>query len=162
MMVVIVVVLAAVLFVLIRGYTAGGATAPGLGTAFAVGTPQDGVGLTGIIAGCSTTACNFYNLSVQEADRPLELHDIAMEIIGQNGSSYLPPGGLVVVNATNAIVGTTTFGGGVWTTGGTVPVTSTLTFVVYTSGANPASLTGDTLRFFGESAYSGTIDVHVF
>ncbi len=161
LMVVIVVVLAAVLFVLIRGYTAGNATSPGLGTVLAVGTPEESVGTTGSITGCGASVCNFYNLSVQASSRALELHDIAVEIIAANGSLILPPGGVVVVNATNQIVGQTTFGGS-WSLGAAVPVTSTLTFVVYTSGAMPVSLSGDTLRFIGVSAYSGTVEVHVF
>ncbi len=161
MMVVIVVVLAAVLFVIIRGYTAGTATTPGLGTAFALGTPQESVGKTGSIAACSASPCNFYNLSVQATSHTLELHDIAVEIIAANGSLVLPPGGVVVVNATNQIVGQSTWAG-TWTVGGSLPVTSSFTFVVYTSGVTPTSLSGETLRFIGVSAYSGNIEVHVF
>lgn len=161
LMVLIVVVLAAVLFILVRGDTGGAASTPGLSTALALGTPAEAVSRTATIAGCTASVCNFYNMSVQTAAHGLELHDLAFEVIGQNGSTLLPPGGVVALNALGAVVGQYTYTTG-WSSGSATDVTSSVTVVLYTSGATPASLSGDELRIIGVAAYSGSIAVHIF
>lgn len=86
---------------------------------------------------------------------------MSFEVIGQNGSILLPPGGVVVLNAVNAIVGQYGYSTG-WTTGLDVLVTSSLEVVLYTSGSPPLSLSGDNLRVIGVAAYSGSISVHIY
>jgi len=158
LMLFVVVVLAAILFVIIRGYIGSTSSTPGLATALALSSPAEAVGYTSIIPACSTAPCNFYNVTVQDASHGLEIHDLLMEVIGQNGSLLSPPGGIDVLNATNAVVAQCGFGLP-WTSGGAIPVTSSLTFVIYTSGAPPTSLSGGALRVTGINAYSGSIEV---
>jgi FlaG/FlaF family flagellin (archaellin) len=154
------VVLAAVLYLLVVHYTATSATAPGLAASLAVATPADAVGTSSLVAACTAAPCNFYNMSVQSAAKGLELHDLAFEIVGQNGSIFVPTGGIVVVNSQNSVVASYAFSVG-WASGNTTLVTDLLTIALYTSGAHPQSLSGDTARFVGVSAYSGSIDVHI-
>lgn len=160
LLVAITVVLAAVLYIVVRNYLNSTASLPPLEGALALGIPQEEISQSSLLTACSAAPCNFYNLSVQETSRNLQLHDLFLEIVAANGATIQPAGGLVVINPTGGILGQAGFGGS-WTSGGTVPVTSSLTFVVYTSGAAPTSLSGDYLQFNGVSAYSGMVTVHV-
>lgn len=161
LLVAITVVLAAVLYVFVTHYYSASSTAPGLGTALALATPQDAVARSALVASCTATPCNFYNMSVQDAAKGLELHDLNFEVIGQNGSITLPTGGIVVVTGGNVVAGAYGFTTG-WASGNTTAVSDLLTVVLYTSGATPQSLSGDTFRVIGVNAYSGSIDVHIY
>ena len=159
LLVAITVVLAAVLYILIQSYTHGPATIPGLSTALALGTPQEAVSRDAAIAACATV-CNFYNMSVKDAGHNLALHDLIFEVIGQNGTNLVPTGGVVAVNATGQVVAQYGFKTG-WTAGSSLLVDQDLTIILYTSGAPPLGLSGDTLRVVGTAAYSGSIDVQI-
>lgn len=160
LLVAIVVVLAAVLFVLVENYTSSTNSAPTLGASLALATPVDAVSKTGAIAACSASACNFYNMSVQSATSGMELHDLLFELEGGSGSLFVPTGGVVVLNGTGTIAAQYAFNSG-WTSGSTTVVSTHLTIVLYTSGASPQTLSGDFLRVVGVSAYSGSISIHI-
>ncbi|MGA7861925.1 MAG: archaellin/type IV pilin N-terminal domain-containing protein [Thermoplasmata archaeon] len=160
LLVAITVVLAAVLYILVMRYTSTPASLPGLGTSLALSTPQDAVSTSALVGACAATACNFYNMSVQSAAKGLELQDLNFEVQGANGAIFVPTGGIVAVNSVNVVVSQYGFASG-WTAGATTAVTSLLTLVLYTSGVTPQSLSGDTLRVIGVSAYSGSINVHI-
>ncbi len=161
LMMAIVVVLATVLLILVEHYTSSSSTTPGLGTSLVLGGPQDSVGHSPAAAACTTTGCNFYNMTIQSAAAGLELHDLVFEIVGQNGTILGPTGGIVVVNNVNTVVASCGFSTA-WASGGATPATDLLTIVLYTSGATPLSLSGDTFRVVGTSAFSGSVDVHIF
>ncbi|MGC2288876.1 MAG: archaellin/type IV pilin N-terminal domain-containing protein [Thermoplasmata archaeon] len=161
LLVAITVVLAAVLYILVVHYTSSGTNPPGLGTSLVLSDPQEAVSTSSLVGACAATPCNFYNITVQSAASGMELHDLSFEIQGQNGANLVPTGGIVVLNPANSLVGQYGFATG-WTTGSMVDVTDMLTIILYTSGASPQSLSGDTLRTIGVSAYSGSIDVHIF
>jgi FlaG/FlaF family flagellin (archaellin) len=155
------VVLAAVLYVLVTHYTASTSSAPELGASFALSEPQEAVSTSALVAACAAAPCDFYNFTVQSAGKGLELHDLAFQIQGSDGSNVLPTGGVAVLTAANTIVAQTGFPTD-WTTGLNTAITDSVTFVVFTSGPTPQSLSGDNLRVVGVSAYSGSIYVHIY
>jgi flagellin-like protein len=155
LLVAITVVLAAVLYILISHYTAATSVNPSLESSLALSAPQESVSPDSVIAACSANPCNFYNISVQSAAAGMELKDLVFEIVAQNGSIYLPTGGVVIQNSAGAIVGKYTFPTG-WTSGPTSPVTDLLTIVLYTSGNPAPSLSGEQLRVVGVNSYSGS------
>lgn len=161
LLVAITVVLAALLYVFVLHYTSSGSSTPVLGSALSLATPQEEVAKSSVVAACSATPCNFYNMSVQSAAKGLELHNLAFEVEGQNGSRFAPTGGVVVLNQTAHIVSTYGFATG-WATNSTMHVTDLLTISLYTSGASPQSLSGDTFIVNGLSGFSGSIQVHIF
>jgi flagellin-like protein len=161
LLVAITVVLAAILYLLVTHYYSAVSTTPGLSTSLALATPQNAVGTSALVGACAATPCNFYNMSVQDASKGLELHDLAFEVVATNDSVIVPTGGIVVVSGANAVVANYGFKTS-WTTGGTTAVTDLLTIVLYTSGATPQSLSGDTFRVVGVSGYSGSIDIHIY
>ncbi|MCI4353135.1 MAG: hypothetical protein L3K14_07100 [Thermoplasmata archaeon] len=160
LLVAIVVVLAAVVFVLVENYLGSGASTPALGEALALPTPSDAVGKTSSISACSTTPCNFYNMTVQSAASGMELKDLTFQILGPGGNVVIPTGGLVALNVTGVVIASFTLGSG-WVSGGTMLVQSHLTMVLYTSGPSPQSLAGDTLRVLGVAKYSGSISLTI-
>jgi FlaG/FlaF family flagellin (archaellin) len=161
LLVAITVVLAAVLFILVRGYISSGSTNEPLGSALAIGGPVDSTGKFSGIAACSATACNFYNFTIQSASDALELHDLSFDVFAANGSAFEPTGGIAAVNLAGAIVGLFSFSGGAWTSGGTTANLNHIELALYTSGATPRSLSGDTLRVLGVAAYAGSITLPI-
>lgn len=160
LMITITVVIAALIFVLIEGYTRTANAGPNLGGSLAIAPPTDAVSESASIAACSTSVCNFYNMTVQSAASTLELHNLQFEVQAPNGTNFAPTGGLVALNASGGIVGQYAFLSG-WTSGGVVSAQSHLTLVLYTSGAHPLSLFGDYLEVYGVSGFTGSISVHI-
>ena len=161
LLVAMVVILAAVLFILVRGYIGSSASSPPLGSALAVGGPVDSTGTLSGIAACSAAACNFYNFTIQSASSPLQLHDLAFEVFTASGSALEPTGGIAAINLTGAVVGLFSFSGGAWSSGGTIGSLDHMALALYTSGATPQSLSDDTLRVTGVAAYSGSISLSI-
>lgn len=161
LLVAITVVLAAVLYVFVLHYTSSSSNVPVLGSALSLATPQEEVAKASLVAACSATPCNFYNMSVQSAAKGLELHDLAFEVQGQGGAPFSPTGGVVVLDQTGHVVSTYGFATG-WATNSTMPVTDLLTISLYTSGAAPQSLSGDTFIANGVYGFSGSVQVHIF
>jgi hypothetical protein len=161
LLVAITVVLAAVLFILVRGYLSSSSTNEPLGSALAIGGPVDSTGKFSEIAACSAKACNFYNFTIQSATNALELHDLAFDVFAANGSAFEPTGGIAAINLAGAVAGLFSFSGGAWTSGGTVGGLDHVQLVLYTSGVTPQSLSGDTLRVLGVAAYSGSITLPI-
>lgn len=160
LLVAIVVVLAAVLFILVEQYTRSPSTNPNLADSLALGTPTQATTADAALSGCAAAPCNIYNITVQSAAQGMELHALAFELLGLNGSLIVPPGGIVVLNATGAVVAQYGYATG-WTSGGMTLVASHLTIVLYTSGSNPQSLSGVFFRVIGVSGYTGSISVHI-
>jgi FlaG/FlaF family flagellin (archaellin) len=160
LLVAITVVLAAVLYILVTHYTAATSSNPSLESVLALSSPQESVGRSAPIAACAANPCNFYNISVQSAQSGMELKDLLFEIVAQNGSNFVPTGGVAMLNQVNGVVGTFGFGAG-WTVGATSPVTDLLTIALYTSGTPPQSLSGDQLRVLGVNSYSGSVYVRL-
>jgi flagellin-like protein len=160
LLVAITVVLAAVLYILILRYTSPGSSTPSLGTSLALSTPSEAVSTSSLIAACAASTCNFYNMSVASTTKGLELQFLNFEVEGPSGTIVVPTGGVAAVSAANVVVSQYGFNSG-WTARSTAAVTSQLTFVLFTSGATPQSLSGDTLRVIGVSAYSGSVDVRI-
>jgi hypothetical protein len=157
MLVAIVVVLAAVLFVLVEAYLGSSSTNPPLGAALALSTPAFSTGESSLISACSTTPCNFDNTSIQTASPGLQLHDLAFEVFWPNGSAFKPTGGIAALSPAGVVVGQYSFSSETWTSGGTISGQSHVTLALYTSGAAPQSLSGDSLRINGVAGYSGSI-----
>ena len=160
LLVAIVVVLAAVLFVLIEKDLGSTNAHPTLGTALALSNPVYASSPVSSIASCAATPCNFYNMTVQSATSGLLLQDLVFQIVNGTGSVFSPTGGIVALNAGGVIVAQYSFNSASWTTGGTTPGQADLTVAIYTSGATPQSLSGDTLRVIGVAAYTGSIIIH--
>lgn len=161
MMVALVVVLAAVLFILVENYTKSSNTQPTLGAALAIAPPQDAVSKSSQVAACAATACNFYNMTVQTATAGLKLSDLVFELFSENGSLFVPTGGIVVINGTGAVEAQYSFAAE-WTSGSMNLLQTHPTIALYTSGAMPQSLYGDDLRVVGMNDYTGSISVHIF
>ncbi len=155
------VTIAALLYVFVLHYTSSGPSAPILGTSLTLATPQEEVAKVSVLAACSATPCNFYNMSVQSAAKGMELQDLAFELESLNGSLFAPTGGVAVLNQAGGVVSTYAFGTG-WASNSTAHVTDLLAIDLYTSGASPQSLSGDTFVVDGLYAFSGSIQVHIF
>ena len=160
LLVAIVVVLAAILFILVERDLGSTNSLPTLGSALALSSPVFAYGKASGIGACAAAGCNFYNMTVQSATSGLQLHDLIFEVISGNGTLFVPKGGVVVLNAAGAVVAQYAFTPETWTSGGTTAGQNDLTIVLYTSGATPQSLSGDTLRVVGVATYSGSIVVH--
>jgi hypothetical protein len=154
------VVLAAVLYILVTRYTASTTTGPSLESTLTLSAPAEAVSRSSSIAACAANPCNFYNISVQSAASGMEFKDLLFEIVAQNGSNFVPKGGVAMTNQVNAVVGTFGFGVG-WSSGPTSPVTDLITISLYTSGTPPQSLSGDQLRVLGVNSYSGSVYVRL-
>jgi FlaG/FlaF family flagellin (archaellin) len=161
LLVAMVVVLAAVLFILVRGYISSSSTNEPLGSALAIGGPVDSTGKFSGIAACSATACNFYNFTVQSASSSLELHDLAFDVFAATGTAFEPTGGIAAISLNGAVTGLYSFSGGAWTSGGTADSLDHVELALYTSGASPQSLSDDQLHVIGVAAYSGSITLPI-
>jgi hypothetical protein len=161
LLVAMVVVLAAVLFILVRGYIGSSASSVPLGSALAVGAPADSTGEYAAIAACSASACNFYNFTIVSASSALQLHNLAFTLFTASASAFEPTGGIAAVNVAGSLVGLYSFSAGSWTTGATIGSLDHMSLVLYTSGPTPQSLADDTLHVNGVASYSGSISVTV-
>lgn len=161
LLVAITVVLAAVLFIIVKGYLGSSSTNAPLGSALAVGGPVDSNGEFSGITACTATACDFYNFTIQSASAPLQLHDLAFSVVGGTGGAFQPTGGVAAINLNGGVAGLYSFSAGAWTSGGTTGSLDHIVLVVYTSGGTPQSLSGDMLRVNGVAAYSGTISLPI-
>jgi FlaG/FlaF family flagellin (archaellin) len=160
LLVAIVVVLAAILFILVEKDLGSTNSHPTLGTALALSNPVFANSKSSGISSCSAMACDFYNMTVQSATSGLQLQDLAFQVVNLSGKIFVPTGGVVALNGAGVVVAQYAFTSERWVSGGTTVGQDDLTIVVYTNGATPQSLSGDTLRVIGVNTYSGSIIVH--
>jgi FlaG/FlaF family flagellin (archaellin) len=147
LLVAITVVLAAVLYILISGLTKGPGNTP-LGTALALGNPTTAANGTGFI----------YRFSIQSAGGGLIYSNLNFQVQTATGTivsavgSHLNVFGLTGTNL--AVYNTVT---GVWSSGGTVAVSSSQQIALDTT----ASISGDVLIVSGTGSFAGSIAVNI-
>jgi|SRR5579863_3829903 flagellin-like protein len=150
LLVAITVVLAAILYILITGIGKAPAKPP-IGSELAVAAPTE------------TThgpANHWYNFSVISAGSGLTLGDVLFQLQTGSGGVIPWPAGttFTVSNFTAHTIGTYNGATGSWSSGGSAPLTSQDTFIVYTAAT---SLSGDRLVIFGAGSYSGQTAVNI-
>lgn len=153
LLVAITVVLAAVLYILISGYTSGGQSSP-LGSALSLGTAVVGSGPAPTVW--------YENLSVQSASTSLTINSLTFSVQTTSGGVMAAPAGSIVqmISSTSgSVVATYTFSTAAWTGASlSTHVTSTDIFSVQwkqTVAADP--LTGDKLVTSGSNGFQGTV-----
>jgi flagellin-like protein len=154
LLVAITVVLAAVLYILISGLTKGPGNTP-LGTALAVAPPKEKS------LGAGATTNNWYNFSVQSSGGGLIMSNLNFQVQTASAGIVTPTASwtmnvLSISGASVAVYAMTT---GLWTSGGTVALTSGMTIVLNAVGATGQS--SNNLVISGSGSYAGSISVAI-
>ena len=149
LLVAITVVLAAVLYILISGLTKGPGNTP-IGTALALGTPVP----------ATNKWAHWYNATVASAGGGITMGATNWQFKTPSGSIVSPAANwtLNVLSITATVVGTYNLATGVWTLGGTTPLTSQMQVVIYSGSV---ALDGDNAIISGSGSYSGAISVSI-
>jgi flagellin-like protein len=147
LLVAITVVLAAVLYILISGLTKGPGSTP-LSTSLAMGPPAE----------ASKGANNWYNFSIQSAGGGIVANNLNFQVQGAGGSIVTVTGGTMsVLNLAATVVASYNMITGVWTSGGTTPLSSSQQLSLVTT----VNLSGDKLVVSGTGSYQGQITVNI-
>jgi flagellin-like protein len=169
LLVAITVVLAAVLYILISGFTKGPGNTP-LGTAFAYGSPAQTSNAQAATFCAVQTAISDYceNLPVGSAGGGITAAALSFSIRDSSGNVIAFTHGTPSVqleSAGGASLATYSFTSQSWTSGGTTGLSTTQTLVLDTgctvSGANVCSpsVTGLVMLALGVGSYSGSVQV---
>jgi flagellin-like protein len=160
LLVAITVVLAAVLYILISGFTKGPGNTP-IGTAFAFATPQKTTGTAGSNAWCAT-GDECYNILVGSAGGGITAAGINFVIRDSSGNTVpalSATAKVTLISATPAVIATYTVTTGLWAGTPTTGLTTTQTLVL-DLGCTPAACspnpTGLVLVALGVGSYSGS------
>ncbi|MCI4346536.1 MAG: type IV pilin [Thermoplasmata archaeon] len=170
LLVAITVVLAAVLYILISGFTKGPGNTP-LGTAFAFGSAsQTSNGQAPTFCAAQAAVSDWCdNLPVGSAGGGISAGSLSFSIRDSSGNILSTTNGkptqIILESAGGATLGTYSFSSASWTSGGTIGLATTQTLVLDTgcaiSGANACStpITGLVLLALGVGSYSGSVQV---
>jgi hypothetical protein len=124
---------------------------PPIGTALAIGSPSES---------SNAVSNHWYNFSVQSAGNGLTLNNLTFQLTTGTGLIINPGGawGVKVLGLTGAQIASFDLTYGLWTSGGTTVVTSSMTIVLYSANT---SLSGDVFIIDGTGSFSGSISVTI-
>ncbi len=136
---------------------------PTCGGAGAPCPPYDGTSLALARPAEATAGPNhWYNFSVQSAGGGILLRDVSFQVVSATGGNVGPNSSwsLQVISLSGALVGAYSFPEGVWTAGGSTPITS-LDIVILDTGTTDLDAQGDSLNVIGTGSFQGSIGVSI-
>ncbi|HEV2449029.1 MAG TPA: archaellin/type IV pilin N-terminal domain-containing protein [Thermoplasmata archaeon] len=161
LLVAITVVLAAVLYILISGFTKGPGNTP-IGTAFTFGTPQKTIGTaaTNTLGSCAT-GDQCYNLAVGSAGGGITAAGMNFVIHDSAGNPVAFAGAKVtLISSAPTVIATYTISTGTWAGTPTTGLSTTQEFVLdlgCASGSCAPNPTGEVIVALGVGSYSGQV-----
>jgi archaeal type IV pilus assembly protein PilA len=161
LLVAITVVLAAVLYILISGFTKGPGNAT-LGSAFAFGVPQKttGTAATNTLGSCAT-GDQCYNIAVGSAGGGITAASLNFVVHDANGNPVAYAGAKVVlISSAPTLIATYTIATGTWAGAPTTGLATTQELVVdmgCATGACAPNPTGEVIVALGVGSYSGQV-----